>query len=206
MSIAKEADPAKLELTKAIETRVERMDMAGLIELATALKVPVPVNVTSLRMKVRRSSPPTATSGSKVLKGNGLGPIVSAAEGSRLLDAITIDDETTDWAESELLGAGDLSQRLNVARGTIDNWRKAAKIVALRKGLRNFVYPVRQFERRRPVDGLDKVISFFPSQEEAWEWLVAPNRMTEGSPPIEKLREHCVPMVVGAAEGALDYA
>jgi hypothetical protein len=143
---------------------------------------------------------------SKVLQGSGIGPVVSAAEGSKLLDAITVDNESADWMESDFVGAGELVERLNISRGTLDNWRKAGKIIALRKGLRNFVYPLRQFERRRPVEGLDLVAPIFASPEEAWEWLVAPNRMTDGKPPIEVLRDGNVPAVTSAAEGAFDYA
>jgi uncharacterized protein (DUF2384 family) len=65
---------------------------------------------------------------------------------------------------------------------------------------------LRQFERRRPVEGLDLVAAIFASPEEAWEWLVAPNRMTDGKPPIEVLRDGNVPAVTSAAEGAFDYA
>lgn len=68
---------------------------------------------------------------------------------------MTVDDESADWMESDLVGAGALVKRLNISCDTFDNWRKARKIVALRKGLRNFVYPLRLFERRRPVEGLD---------------------------------------------------
>ena len=39
--------------------------------------------------------------------------------------------------------------------------RKAGKIIALRKGLRNFVYPLRQFDHRRPAHGLDLVADHF---------------------------------------------
>jgi hypothetical protein len=203
---AKQAHQAKVALTRAIESRVERMDMAGLIELAATLKVPVPATAKALRR--REQKPLTRSSGREetVLQGSGIGPVVSASEGSRLLDAITVDDESTDWAESDLVGAGELVQRLQISRGTLDNWRKANKIIALRKGLRNFLYPLRQFERRRPVEGLDLVAPFFASPEEAWEWLVAPNRMTDGKPPIEKLRDGDVPVVTSAAEGAFDYA
>jgi len=76
----------------------------------------------------------------------------------------------------------------------------------LRKGLRNFLYPLRQFEQRRPVEGLDVIAPLFTSAEETWEWLVAPNRMTGGKPPIDKLRDGDVPLVKSAAEGASDYA
>lgn len=207
MSVARRTTGgARLELAKAIESRVEKMDLAALIELANTLKVPVPATTRTLHARARKPLPrPTVREG-QVLQGHGLGPVVSAAEGRKRLDAITVDDESTDWAESELVGAGDLVQRLNISRGTLDNWRKANKIIALRKGLRNFLYPLRQFELRGPIKGLDLVASFFASPEETWEWLVAPNRMTESKPPIDKLRDGDIAMVTSAAEGAFDYA
>jgi uncharacterized protein (DUF2384 family) len=61
-------------------------------------------------------------------------------------------------------------------------------------------------EQCRPVEGLDLVAPFFASAEEAREWLVAPNRMTDGKPPIEALRDGNVPAVRDAAAGAFDYA
>jgi hypothetical protein len=206
MSTSRQAHPAKAALTKAIESKVERMDMAGLLELAVTLNVAVPASVKVIRGRepkpVTRPSKPK----DKVLQGSGIGPVVSAAEGGRLLDAITVDDESADWIESDLVGAGALVNRLNISRGTLDNWRKANKIIALRKGLRNFLYPLRQFERRRPVEGLDVIAPLFTSPEETWEWLVAPNRMTDGKPPIDKLRDGHVSLVKSAAEGVFDYA
>lgn len=206
MSTMKQAHPARLALAKAIENKVERMDMAGLLDLATALKVPIPAAAKSVRTRKRQVPARPIAQPEKVLQGSGVGPVVSAAEGSKLLDAITVADDSDDWVDSELLGAGDLVERLSISRGTLDNWRKAHRIVALRKGLRNFVYPLRQFDRRRPVSGLDVVATFFPSAEELWEWLVAPNRMTGGRPPIEALRDGEIPAVTAAAEGAFDFA
>jgi len=206
MSTMKQAHMARLALTRAIESKVERMDMAGLVELATALKVPIPVTASATSARQRKVPARSAPRQDKVLQGSGIGPVVSASEGGKLLDAITVDENSGDWAESEVLGAGELVERLNISRGTLDNWRKAHKIVALRKGLRNYVYPLRQFDRRRPVPGLDAIATFFPSVEEMWEWLVAPNRMTGGKPPIEALRDGEVPAVTGAAEGAFDFA
>jgi hypothetical protein len=192
-------------LTKAIERKVERMPLHDLVELASTLKVTVPAAKTIRRREPKAVAPPAPHTG-RVLQGAGVGPVVSAAKGSRLLDAIAVDDEATDWAESELVGAGALVEQLNIARGTLDNWRKAGKVVALRKGLRNFVYPLRQFDRRRPVDGLDQVAEHFTSAEEAWEWLVAPNRMTDGKAPIDALHNGDVRSVVSAALAAFDYA
>ncbi|MBA4010947.1 MAG: hypothetical protein C0481_03700 [Phenylobacterium sp.] len=193
-------------LTKAIESKVERMPLQDLVELAATLKVTVPAAVNTIRRREAKAVAPPAAPGGRVLQGAGVGPVVSAAKGSRLLDAITVDDEATDWAQSELVGAGALVERLSIARGTLDNWRKAGRVLALRKGLRNFVYPLRQFDRRWPVDGLDKVAEHFASAEEAWEWLVTPNRMTDGKAPIDALHAGEVQDVVRAAAGAFDYA
>lgn len=205
MSAQKQSNPTRAALTKAIGSKVGSMRLPELVRLASALKVTVPVVERSIHRRERTASRPVEHQG-HVLQGSGIGPVVSAAEGGRLLDAITVDDESADWIESDLVGAGDLVDRLGISRGTLDNWRKAGKIVALRKGLRNFVYPLRQFERRGPVEGLDRVAQHFSSPEETWEWLVAPNRMTDGKAPIEALREGDVDGVISAAAGAFDYA
>jgi hypothetical protein len=140
------------------------------------------------------------------LQGAGLGPLISAEAGLAKLDVITQDDESTDWAESELLGAGEAAERLGVARTTLDNWRRSRKALAFRKGVRNFVYPMRQFARMKPVDGLDQVRPYFADDEGAWEWLVTANRMIGGNAPVDWLRKGRVDEVVRAAEGAFDYA
>jgi hypothetical protein len=206
MSALKQTSAVRFALTKAIESKVERMKMADLVALASALKVRVPAAAKAVRRREQKSTARLPGRAGATLQGSGAGPVVSAAEGRRLLDAITVDDESADWVESELVGAGELAQRLSISRGTLDNWRKAGKIVALRKGLRNFVYPLRQFDRRRPLEGLDLVAEHFSSAEEAWEWLVAPNRMTDGKPPIEALRAGDVCRVASAVAGAFDYA
>ncbi len=179
-------------LTQLIEQKVRRLDMRALVRLAGELDIPVSADLeaeTTIE-----------------LTGQGIGPVISAAESGRRLEAITTDDVSSDWAESELLGAGELAERLNIARATLDNWRKARKILGFRKGLRNFVYPARQFERFRPLDGLDRVANHFPTPEDTWEWLVIPNRSTRDQPPIERLRAGEAELVFRAAEGALDYA
>lgn len=206
MGTLKQAHQARVALTKAIESKVERMDMAGLLALAGTLDVPVPASVKTHRGRELRPVTRPTIPADKVLQGRGIGGVVSAAEGGRRLNAITVDEETADWVESDLVGAVELVSQLSISRGTLDNWRKANKIVALRKGLRNFLYPLRQFDRRKPIEGLDEIAPLFASPEETWEWLVAPNRMTGGKPPIDKLREGNVSLVKSAAKGALDYA
>ncbi|HRD45100.1 MAG TPA: hypothetical protein PLF78_01305 [Caulobacter sp.] len=193
-------------MAKAIESKVEKMPMADLLALASTLNVRVPATVVAKRLREPSQAERRTAPEDRVLHGGGIGPVVSAAEGGRLLDAVTVDVASKDWIESDVLGAGALVAWLSISRGTLDNWRKAKKVLALRKGLRNFVYPTRQFHRSRPLEGLDLVAEHFAAPEDAWEWLVAPNRMTGGKPPIEALREGEAPAVARAAAGAYDYA
>lgn len=192
-------------LMQAIEAKVHRLDMDALVRLAADLKVPLPKEGIGPQRQVAVAPAHTGGPTGHLLVGKGIGRVLPAGEGTRRIDQVTIDDESTDWAESELVGAGEVVSRLNVARATLDNWRKHNKVVALRKGLRNYVYPLRQFERRGPIGGLERVTPIFPSSEEAWEWLVTPNRMTGGKAPIDELQAGNVETVVSAAEGALDY-
>jgi hypothetical protein len=195
----------RIVLTQAIEAKVHRLDMDALVRLAADLKVPVPA--ASMRTQRSKSTPAAHPGGptERVLVGKGIGRVLPAAEGTHRLDQISVEDESTDWAESELVGAGEVVERLGVARGTLDNWRKGNKVIALRKGLRNYVYPLRQFERFGPIGGLERLAPMFSTHEEAWEWLVTANRMTDGKAPIDELRAGNIETVVSAAEGALDY-
>lgn len=140
------------------------------------------------------------------LEGSGMGDVLSAKNGLVRLQASTVDDASTDWAETELLGAGELADRLGVARTSINNWRVAGKVVAFQKGVRNYVYPVRQFNDHAPIRGIEHVLRHFNTPEDAWEWLVTPNRITLGELPIERLRADKVDEVTRAAEGGLDFA
>ena len=106
--------------------------------------------------------------------------MISLEEGLARLEEITVDDYSTDWAASELLGAATLAARLGVSVATLDGWRDDGKAVAFRNDADEFVYPARQFDHARPIEGLDQVVKCFPSQEEAWEWLVTPNQYTNG--------------------------
>lgn len=206
MSAANLSQTNRAALAKAIENKVEKMPMADLVALASTLNVRIPAARQTKRRGEPRETERRSAPEDRVLRGSGVGPVVSAAEGGRLLDAITVDVASKDWIESDVLGAGALVTWLSISRGTLDNWRKAKKVLALRKGLRNFVYPTRQFYRSRPLEGLDLVAEHFAAPEDAWEWLVAPNRMTGGKPPIEALREGEAAAVARAAAGAYDYA
>ena len=137
--------------------------------------------------------------------GSGLGLLVSLEEGKGLLDEITVDDDSTDWAASELLAADRMVEKLDISAATLDLWRDRGTVIAFRKDAHEFVYPARQFEHSRPIEGLDRVAGYFSSPEEAWEWLVTPNPYTDSAAPIDRLRLGHIEEVVRAAEGANDY-
>ena len=144
--------------------------------------------------------------GDDVVQGAGLQARLSREDAEARLAERLADDLSTDWIASEVAGAGDVVKRLQIARGTLDNWRKNGWIIALPKGPRNFVYPLRQFHGLRPVEGLKPIAEQFRSPEAAWQWLVIPNRMTYDRPPIDLLHDGEVEPVVSAAEASLDYA
>jgi HAD superfamily hydrolase (TIGR01509 family) len=140
-----------------------------------------------------------------VIHGSGLGPLISLEEGEARLDEITVNDDSTDWAASELLGTDGMAARLGVPVATLDGWRAGATAIAFRNEANEFVYPARQFDRSRPIEGLDRVVGYFPSSEVAWEWLVTPNPYTNSAAPIDRLRAGHIEEVIRAAEGALDF-
>jgi hypothetical protein len=90
----------------------------------------------------------------RVIKGSGLGPLISLEEGLARLEEITVDDDSTDWAESELLGTDSMAERLGVPVATLDDRRNNGKTIAFHNDADEFVYPVRQFEHARPIEGL----------------------------------------------------
>ncbi|UVF22496.1 HAD-IA family hydrolase (plasmid) [Microvirga terrae] len=139
------------------------------------------------------------------IRGSGLGRLVSLEEGEALLAKITVDDDSTDWAASELLSATDLAERLQVPLATLDTWRDANRAIAFRNDDGEYIYPVRQFDGSEPVEGLDRVVAFFTSPDEVWEWLVTPHKYTNDEAPIDRLRSKHTDEVVRAAEGENDF-
>ncbi|MEC3947560.1 antitoxin Xre/MbcA/ParS-like domain-containing protein [Sphingobium sp. HWE2-09] len=181
---------------------LDALSGSTLLKLANMLQrsSPDPERLARKVLEAASNSPAT-----RKLAGGGLGKLVSEAQGQSRLDAITVEDDPSHRPATETLGAGEMAIALGVARASLDNWRRAHKILALRKGVRNYVYPTRQFDRRAPVEGLDRVRAHFSDDETAWDWLVTPNPYTDGAAPMDRLRKGKIEDVVRAAEGALDY-
>lgn len=137
--------------------------------------------------------------------GGGLGEVLPESVARERLDRLATVIGSEEWAASELLKPRDLAARLGVPRTSIDNWRRSQKIFSFRNGGRNYVYPIRQFERKVPIEGLQRLRKYFDADDTAWDWMVTPNRFTGGIEPIEWLRQGEVNDVVRAAEGGCDY-
>lgn len=140
-----------------------------------------------------------------LLEGQGIGELISATDLDNRIKEL-MEEESTDWAASELLGIMEASEKIGVARSTLDQWRRRNKVLAFSKGLRNFVFPMEQFEGSKPLPSLETIRLHLGDDEDAWEWLVTPERVMGNRKPIELLRDGRVDEVIRAAEGALDFA
>lgn len=189
-------------VTHLFQQKVGALNIATLRELANALQRP---NADGDKLAHALVAVLEDATPARKIAGSGLGQILAEPEARARLDSLTVEDESDEWAATELLGAGETAARLGIARASLDNWRRANKILAFRKGVRNFVYPARQFGRKGPVEGLDRVRKHFDADDTAWEWLVTPNRFMGGGEPIEWLRKGKIDEVARAAEGAHDY-
>ncbi len=140
------------------------------------------------------------------LTGSGHGTLIEAEEGARRLDAVAETAAPESWAKSDLLGPEAMVEHLGVSRSTLHNWRRDGRVIALRKGLRNHVYPVRQFSGKAPLAGIAEVLAVMTDPDEAWEWLITPNPYTHDQPPLALLERGQVEMVQRAADSSLDFA
>lgn len=140
------------------------------------------------------------------LVGGGHGALIDGREGVRRLESIAVSVSPETWAESALLGPEAIIAHLGVSRSTLHNWRRDGQVIAIRKGLRNHVYPVRQFAGKAPLAGIAEVLAVTGDDNEAWEWLVTPNPGTDGKPPLLLLEAGDAARVQRAADSALDFA
>ena len=82
MSALKPSHLTRAALTKAIESKVERMPLHDLVELASTLKVAVPAVAKAIRRREPKSVSSSAPSKGRVLQGDdlsGLAPVVEGA-------------------------------------------------------------------------------------------------------------------------------
>ena len=137
--------------------------------------------------------------------GEGLGRIDPAAGGAAL-DALAVDDPYYDWARSTLGRLVEAAHELDVSPERLDDWHRRGLVLALADGSGGDLFPLRQFVDRAPIRGLAQVAARFPGPEEAWEWLVTPNRFTDDEAPIDWLAAGRLDAVEDALEGDGNFA
>ncbi len=127
--------------------------------------------------------------------GQGLGPIVSAAEGRRLLSELAVARKIEDWA-GPVAGLSGLSRRYGIPRSTLHRWQLADEVTGLLKGTKKHVFPVEQFIDGRPARGVPSIIDLAGGHRTAWLWLRQSNPVLGGRKPIDLLKHDRVDEVV----------
>jgi len=136
-------------------------------------------------------------------KGEGLGSIVSADEGRRLLREFAVARKIEEWA-GPVAGASELNRDYGIPRSTLHRWQHADEVIGLLKGTKKHVFPIEQFVDGRPAQGISEVVSLAGGHRIAWLWLRQPNPVWSGHKPIDLLKQDRVDEVVGSARAYFD--
>jgi hypothetical protein len=123
--------------------------------------------------------------------GEGIGEILTAREGRKLLNQYAVTRPLESWA-GKVASAGELQRQFDIRRNTLSEWRKRDAVIGIRKGMRNYVYPIEQFVDGAPVDGIAAVVDVAPNPRAAWLWLRQEHGALEGMRPIDLLRNDLV--------------
>lgn len=135
----------------------------------------------------------------EVSQGEGLGALVSAAEGRERLAAYATPLKVEAWA-GPLAGPTELEREHGVARSTLHAWQKQGAVIGLLVGVRKHAFPVEQFIDGRPVAGLARVLETIGDPRIAWLWLREPNPALTGASPLARLKAGAVESVIEVAQ------
>ncbi len=136
-------------------------------------------------------------------QGEGLGSIVSADEGRRLLREFAVTRKIEEWA-GPVAGASELNRDYGIPRSTLHRWQHADEVIGLLKGTKRHVFPIEQFVDGRPAQGIPAVVGLAGGHRVAWVWLRQPNPVLSDHKPIDLLRQDRVDEVVGSARAYFD--
>lgn len=134
----------------------------------------------------------------EVSQGEGLGALVSAAEGRERLAAYATPLKVEAWA-GPLAGPTELEREHGVARSTLHAWQKQGAVIGLLVGVRKHAFPIEQFIDGRPVAGLAPVLEVIGDPRIAWLWLREPNPGLAGASPLARLKSGAVDSVIEVA-------
>lgn len=131
-------------------------------------------------------------------EGEGLGTLLSAAEGRRRLAPLVQPLAVEEWA-GPVAGSSELERNLGVARSSLHTWQKQGLVIGLLKSARHHVFPLAQFIDGRPVQGLDAVQAAIGDPRTTWLWLVTEHPELGGKRPIDRLKAGAKDLVVDLA-------
>lgn len=175
-----------------------RAMIAGVEEYAVTHRVTVEVQ--PFRRASKKAHESAQRNRTTPSRGEGLGDLVSAKKGEKLLREAAIVAPPEKWA-GELKTPSELAKILGVSRTTIDNWRKDDDVIAFPKGKNSHIYPVRQFISGRPLVGLKEVCNAANREPRViWRWLITPHLDFSGKSPLDVLEDGGVDIVVEAVK------
>lgn len=117
------------------------------------------------------------------VQGTGLRSPLTEEEGEAPLELLTRGVPIESWAGPES-GAGEIEEEFGIKCSTLHTWVKQNKAIALRNGVRDFVYPHEQFADRMPLPGIEDVLSIAQAPRDAsWRRTAVPG----GNPSRTKL-------------------
>ena len=96
-------------------------------------------------------------------KGEGLGPIVSADEGRRLLREFAVARKIEEWA-GPVAGASELNRDYGIPRSTLHRWQHADEVIGLLKGTKRHVFPIDLLKQDRVDEVADAARAYFDPQ------------------------------------------
>ncbi len=131
--------------------------------------------------------------------GNGLGQILTAAEGQHRLSSYGRRVTIEEWA-GRVAGPTELEREHNIPRSTLHEWQKHNAVIGLLAGTKKHVFPVDQFVDARPIGGIKEVVEIIKDPRTAWHWLISPFPGRDGKRPIDQLKSGRLDEVIADAE------
>ncbi len=135
-----------------------------------------------------------AGSGLLPTEGEGVGTLLTAAEGRRRLSPLVQPLALEEWA-GPVAGPSDLERSQGIARSTLHAWQKQGLVIGLLKSARHHVFPLAQFIDGRPIQGVDAVLAAIGDPRTAWLWLVTEHPELSGKKPIDRLKAGAIHVV-----------
>ena len=134
------------------------------------------------------------------MQGEGLGELLTEAEGRRRLHASAKPQPLEDWA-GPTAGPVDIERALGIPRSTLHHWQRKGLVIGLLNGVKKNVFPLEQFVDGKPVAGIAEVMAIIPNPPRiTWRWMRTPHPLLGGAKPLTRLKQGRQEEVLSAAQ------